>query len=86
MNKLRNWMYMEENKASIPKEQFKIVSAELKWNMIGIKGGNMFTITYSILWNVSIYPSFWSILNSYEFSWTVWHLSIKFNFRLSQPY
>lgn len=46
-------MFKEENRPDIPNDEFKIVSMELKYNVIGIKAGSMFTITYSVLWNVS---------------------------------
>lgn len=57
MDTLKSWMFKAENRRVIPTEELKIVSGELKWHVIGIKGGTMFTITYSVLWNVTTYIS-----------------------------
>lgn len=53
MSVVRAWMLKWENRQTIPADELQIVSGELKFHAVGIKGGNMFTITYSVLWNVS---------------------------------
>lgn len=52
MDKLHNWLSRIDNRRSVPQEQLEIVKSDLQRHVIGIQGGGMFTITYSILWHV----------------------------------
>lgn len=56
-------MHVKENRLSIPKEELEIVSSELMWHDIGVKCGNLFTITYSVLWNVRILKIFHDLVS-----------------------
>lgn len=53
MSVLRRWLRKDENYARIPENQMQIVLHDLQNNAVAIRGGRMFTFTYSLLWNVS---------------------------------
>lgn len=66
MEKLRSWITNLENRRTIPADELEIVSLELKYDVIGVKGGNMFTITYAVLWNVSFITNYTTCITRAE--------------------
>lgn len=57
-------MEVDENKQLIPKQAYKNIIRELKSaKNFGVRPGNVFTITYGTMWNVSQYKQLMSFLN-----------------------
>lgn len=55
---LKTWLAKDENRENVPLDQLEIVMGELRNRDVGIRGSNIFTITYPLLWNVSFQKSF----------------------------
>ncbi len=53
MDAFRKWLTIEENRDGIPCEKITSIKEELLNQEIGMRLSNKFTITYSMLWNVS---------------------------------
>ncbi len=47
------WLQQAENRKTVPSDELKAVKDELQRNAVGIRGSDIFTITYSVMWNVS---------------------------------
>ncbi len=52
MDSLNRWLSHDVNRKEIPMDQMNIILSELHERVIGIRGSNVFTITYYVLWNV----------------------------------
>lgn len=49
MESIKLWLDMDENRKQVPEDQLNIVLHEMIVKDIGIRGGNIFTITYPIV-------------------------------------
>lgn len=54
---MRQWLLNESNRRGISSAEIFLITAELQNKYIGIQCSSRFTITYSMLWNVSILPN-----------------------------
>ncbi len=52
MDYIKSWLLKEENRNSIP--ELNSILSELQSSQIGIRASNRFTVTYSMLWHVSL--------------------------------
>lgn len=50
---LKKWLMVDENRHGIPMDQLNVVTQELQHRVVGMRGSNIFTITYPVLWHVS---------------------------------
>ncbi|CAL8110853.1 unnamed protein product [Orchesella dallaii] len=51
MDSLKGWLSNDENRRNVPLDELNVVLHELQTTVIGIRGSNIFTITYSLVWN-----------------------------------
>lgn len=47
------WLAIDENRRGAPTDELTHVKEEIWNNQVGIRGANLFTITYTVIWNVS---------------------------------
>ncbi|ODM93117.1 hypothetical protein Ocin01_13561 [Orchesella cincta] len=52
MDGFKIWLSKDENRKTVPLDQLNVVLNEINTATVGIRGNNMFTITYSLLWSV----------------------------------
>lgn len=52
LNKFKDWITIDGNREGVPQAEWQLVLMELQTNAIGIKGSNMFTITYGFVGTV----------------------------------
>lgn len=55
MENLREWLSNDENRRGITQDQLSVILGELSSRRIGVPGLNKFTITFSWIWNVSMF-------------------------------
>lgn len=53
LDTLKKWLMVDGNRHGIPMDQLNVVTQELQHRVVGIRGSNIFTITYPVLWHVS---------------------------------
>ncbi len=53
MSVLENWLSDDKNRRSVPTDEWQIVLKELVCKDVGVKGSNVFTITYPVVASVS---------------------------------
>lgn len=54
MSVLKTWLSVDENRRDVPLDELQLVLQELALkDDVGIRGSNVFTITYSLVANVS---------------------------------
>lgn len=54
MSVLKTWLSVDENRRDVPLDELQLVLQELALkDDVGIRGSNVFTITYSLVVNVS---------------------------------
>lgn len=51
-NKLKEWLSVDKNREQVSTDKLIVTLDELNANMVGIKGSNLLTITYSLIGNV----------------------------------
>lgn len=55
MEAVETWLADDENRKNVPIDEMQIVLHETAEKVIGIRGNNVFTITYSSVFTVSPY-------------------------------
>lgn len=58
MTGLKSWLSLEENHKEIPPNQFNSILNELDSARVSVKGGEVFSVTYSLVANVQVHVSF----------------------------
>lgn len=53
MSYLKTWLYCDSNRKNIPMDELYVTMNEVDSNIVAIKAGNVFSISYSLLANVS---------------------------------
>lgn len=73
MDSLNRWLSHDVNRKDIPMDQLNIILSELHERVIGIRGSNVFTVTYCVLWNVHMlnYLILYLHITSIDFKSTV---------------
>jgi len=63
MEAIKSWLTNDKNRKTVPFDEMQIVLHEQLCNTVGIRGSNVFTITYSVVANVSTYKTIKKCLN-----------------------
>lgn len=66
MDILKKWLSRKENSKTISEHELSMILCEFQWKTIALRGGRLFTFSYSLLWNVKL-----KIHHISQFSWTV---------------
>lgn len=54
VSSVRDWLEVDINRKSVPVDELQLILNELQTKKIGIHGGNLFTVSYSLIGTVSV--------------------------------
>lgn len=66
MSAVKLWLAKDENRRNVPKDHLNIILGQLAAKDVGIRGSNIFTITYPLLWSVILKISINLFLETFQ--------------------